>query len=168
MSCGVGCRLSSDLLLRWPWCWPVAIDLIWHLTRELPCAACAALKRKKKTPTSTTIPSYSSLSLFFHMSWITFQHNLCSTYFFFLKVPPWHMEVPSRSCSCQPTPQLTATPDILTRWTRPGVKPKSSWILVRFLTTEPRHELIPISFYPWSISNHFIPYFQMVIQKKLH
>ena len=34
----------------------------------------------------------------------------------------------------QPTPQLTATPDPLTYLARPGIKPASSGILVRFLT----------------------------------
>ena len=33
-----------------------------------------------------------------------------------------------------PTPQLAATPDPLTHWARPGIKPASSWILVGFLT----------------------------------
>lgn len=30
------------------------------------------------------------------------------------------------------------------------------------------HALIAISFHPWSISNHFIIYLQMVIQEKLY
>ena len=30
----------------------------------------------------------------------------------------------------------------LTNWTRPGIKPASSWILVGFLTTEPQQELL--------------------------
>ena len=34
----------------------------------------------------------------------------------------------------QPIPQLMATPDPLTHWVRPGIKPKSPWMLVRFLT----------------------------------
>ena len=36
-----------------------------------------------------------------------------------------------------PTPQLTAMPDPLTVWARPGIKPTSSWLLVRFVSTEP-------------------------------
>ena len=33
-----------------------------------------------------------------------------------------------------PTPQLVTMPDPLTHWARPGIKPTSSWVLVRFLT----------------------------------
>ena len=41
-----------------------------------------------------------------------------------------------------PTPQLTAMPDpYLTHWARPEIKPMSSWILVRFFSTEPRQKL---------------------------
>ena len=46
-----------------------------------------------------------------------------------------HSQKNTRSEPClQPTPQLTATPDPLTHWVRPGIKPTSSWILVRVLT----------------------------------
>ena len=38
------------------------------------------------------------------------------------KLPLWH------------TPQLEATPDPLTHWAMPGIKPTSSWILVGYLT----------------------------------
>ena len=40
----------------------------------------------------------------------------------------------------QPTPQLMATWS-LTYWARPEIEPASSWILVRFVSTEPRQEL---------------------------
>ena len=40
-----------------------------------------------------------------------------------------------------PTPHLMATPDHLTQWVRPGIKPVSLWILVRFVFTEPRWKL---------------------------
>ena len=36
----------------------------------------------------------------------------------------------------QPTPQLTARS--LTYYVRPGIKPTSSWILVKFISTEPQ------------------------------
>ena len=63
------------------------------------------------------------------------------------------------SCSCWPTPQpqpqqhqvwaASATylhcsswqAGSLTHWVRPGMEPASSWILVRFVTTEPQQEL---------------------------
>ena len=48
----------------------------------------------------------------------------------------------ARSKPClQPTPQLMATPDPLIHRARPGIEPTSSWILVRFITTEPQWEI---------------------------
>ena len=48
MSCGVGRRRSSDLVLLWLWCRPVAVALIQPLAWEPPYALGAALKRKEK------------------------------------------------------------------------------------------------------------------------
>ena len=48
MSCGVGCRLSSDPALLWLWYRPAAASLIRSLAWELPYAVGAALKSKKK------------------------------------------------------------------------------------------------------------------------
>ena len=45
MSCGVGLRHSSDLVLLWLWYGPVAIALIQPLAWEPPHAAGVALKR---------------------------------------------------------------------------------------------------------------------------
>ena len=44
----------------------------------------------------------------------------------------------------------------LTHWVGPGIKPTSSWILVRFVTTEPRQQLLIITFlfktYDWKVT----------------
>ena len=48
LSCSVGCRCSSDLVLLWLWHRPAAAALIPCLAWELPCAMSAALKKKKK------------------------------------------------------------------------------------------------------------------------
>ena len=48
--------------------------------------------------------------------------------------------------SLGPTPQLTAAPDPLTHWARPGIGPTSSWILVGFVTAEPQCELLSQDF----------------------
>ena len=40
------------------------------------------------------------------------------------------------------TIQLTATPDPLTHWTGPEIEPTSSWILIRFVSTESQGELL--------------------------
>ena len=47
MSCGVGRRCSSDLMLLWLWCRPVVTALIRPLAWEPPHAEGAALKKKK-------------------------------------------------------------------------------------------------------------------------
>ena len=48
MSCGVGHRLGSDLILLWLWCRPAAVAPIRPLAWEPPYATTAALKRQKK------------------------------------------------------------------------------------------------------------------------
>ena len=49
----------------------------------------------------------------------------------------------------------TATPDLslickagfLTHWVRPGIEPASSWLLFRFVTTQPQQELLAFLFF---------------------
>ena len=53
MSCGIGFRSSSDMVLLWLWHRPVAIALIWSLAWEPPDATGVALK---KTHTHTHKP----------------------------------------------------------------------------------------------------------------
>ena len=48
MSCGVGCRLSSDLVLLWLWHWLVATAPTGPLAWEPLYAAGAALEKTKK------------------------------------------------------------------------------------------------------------------------
>ena len=48
VSCGVGCRCSSDLVLLWLWCRLVATAPIRPLAWEPPSAAGAALEKTKK------------------------------------------------------------------------------------------------------------------------
>ena len=48
MSCGVGCRHSSDPALLWLWCRPAATALTEPLAWEPPYAAGAALKMTKR------------------------------------------------------------------------------------------------------------------------
>ena len=48
MSCGVGRRHGSDLMLLWLWCRPMAIAQIRSLAWVPPCATGAALKRQKE------------------------------------------------------------------------------------------------------------------------
>ena len=82
--------------------------------------------------------------------------------FVWLGLPPRHMEVSrpgvyNQSCSFWPTPQpqqhqiraMSVTYTIargnarsLTYWARPGTEPVSSWMLVRFLSSEPWRELL--------------------------
>ena len=48
MSCGVGCRSSSDLVLLWLWCRLTATAPIRPLAWEPPYAVGAALKKNKR------------------------------------------------------------------------------------------------------------------------
>ena len=48
MSHGVGCKRCWDPVLLWLWCRPASTALIRPLAWELPHAAGAALKKKKK------------------------------------------------------------------------------------------------------------------------
>ena len=48
MTCGVGPRLSLDLVLLWLWCRPAATALIIPLAWEHPYAAGVALKKTKR------------------------------------------------------------------------------------------------------------------------
>ena len=47
VSYSVGLRCNLDLMLLWLWCRPAAAAPIQPLSRELPYAAYAALKKKK-------------------------------------------------------------------------------------------------------------------------
>ena len=53
MSCGVGCRHSSDPVLLWLWCKLAATAQIGPLVWEPPYAVGAALEKKKKTKKQT-------------------------------------------------------------------------------------------------------------------
>ena len=53
MSCGVGHRLSSDLMLLWLWHRLAAVTPIGPLAWELPQASSVALKSKKEKQTKT-------------------------------------------------------------------------------------------------------------------
>ena len=95
----------------------------------------------------------------------SFQFPFFFFFFFFLGPHPWHVEVPrlgsNWSCSHWPTPQLQqhqiqaasatyttghSNARSLTHWSRPGIKLTSSWVLVRYVSTEPHWEL-PLQFF---------------------
>ena len=58
MSCGVGRRYGSDLVLLWLWCRLVATAPIRPLVWEPPHATNAALKKdKKKKKSNSRVPS---------------------------------------------------------------------------------------------------------------
>ena len=64
MSCGVGRRCSSDLMLLWLWCRPAAVAPIGSLAWEPPYASTGAalkrqkVKKKKKDVHSNNINTY--------------------------------------------------------------------------------------------------------------
>ena len=52
-----------------------------------------------------------------------------------------HSNAGSKPC-LQLTPWLTTTLDSLAHWVSPGMEPATAWFLVRFVSTEPRRELL--------------------------
>ena len=132
-----GCKL---------WCRLAASALIWPLAWEPLYAAGVALK--------VSILNKSYVKIFLKLYWILF------IYFFVLFVVPHlqHVEVPrlgtelelwlpacdtaattrDPSCICY----LHHSTKSLTRWERPGMELECSWILVRFVSTEPWRELL--------------------------
>ena len=60
MSCGMGCRCSSDLALLWLWHRPVATALIRPPAWELPYAMGMALKRQNKQTKKKIFINYTS------------------------------------------------------------------------------------------------------------
>ena len=51
-----------------------------------------------------------------------------------------------------------------THWARPGIMLVSSWILVRFITTEPQRELQAFPF--WLLFEKFVPFLKTLIPGK--
>ena len=54
MSCGVGCRRGSDLVLLWLWCRPAAVAPLQPLAWEPPYAKGVALKQQQKNKQTKT------------------------------------------------------------------------------------------------------------------
>ena len=99
-----------------------------------------------------------------NIHWIFFREKYVlyitlNNFFFFLGPRPRHVKVPrlevesSYSCRLRPQPHriqaLSSTYTIahgnarsLAHWARPGIKPTSSWILVRFISAAPWWELL--------------------------
>ena len=73
--------------------------------------------------------------------------------FAFLGPHSWHMEIPRLPQQCQIratfVTYITAQGNLgsLTHRVRSGIKPESSWIPVRFLTTEPQGELLNMAIF---------------------
>ena len=55
--------------------------------------------------------------------------------------------MPDLSRVCVTCTIATSNTGSLTHWVRPGIKPASSWMLVRFVSTEPRWELLASYFF---------------------
>ena len=64
MSCGVGCRCGSDLVLLWLWCRLAAVAPVGPLAWEPPYATGMALKKpEKKIPKGLLPLSHSGIAL---------------------------------------------------------------------------------------------------------
>ena len=122
MSCGVGHRRGSDLVFLW----------LGPLDWELPDTESAALKRKKKK-FQLFLNVYSRSSLLFYL----FSFPFLS--FFFPTPQPQQLGIQAASATYTTAHSNARS---LTHGTKPGIELMSSWILVRFVTTEPQQELL--------------------------
>ena len=93
MSCGVGQRCSSDLVLLWLWRGLTSVAPVQPLARELPYAKVVTLKRKKE---KKKIPKG------FHPPGFNRSRNTRSRYLFFW-LCPWHTKV--ARLGIKPSPQ---------------------------------------------------------------
>ena len=85
MSCSVGCRCSSDLVLLWLWLWPAPAGPIHLLAWELPYAMGMAKKdQKKKSFGFFDFPFYSLCTLFSFILFLLVILDLVYSFFFFV------------------------------------------------------------------------------------
>ena len=110
---------------------------------------------------------------FFFKSFFLFHFS----FFVFLGLHPQHMEVPRLGVQSEPQPQqhqiqaMSVTCAIahgnagsLTHWVRPGFKPASSWILVRFVFPVPQQELPPHR----PLVSHSYSFFSLSLSPSIH
>ena len=162
MSCGVDCRVGSDLALLWLWHRLAATALIWPLAWEPPYAMGVALeKAKAHTRAHIHTHTHKRMPVSNFVYWSK-NKILPRSFFFFLfrAIPEVHGSFPARghigatAAGLQPQPQpqeIWATSAIYTaahgntrsptHWVRPGIEPTSSWLLFRFIFTVPQWEL---------------------------
>ena len=94
------------------------------------------------------------------------------SFFVFLGLHPWPVNVPRLGLEWEPMPQPQQHPiwaasathtaahgnaESLTHWARPELEPASSWIPVRVVTTDPRRELLSY-LYPYYLLNLLTPF----------
>ena len=82
MSCGVGRRHGSDLVLLWPWHRPVATALIRPLAWEPPYAASQKTKDKKKRKFSRVQELESQINVLHRLTKIFSSYSSDKDYFF--------------------------------------------------------------------------------------
>ena len=73
LSCGVGCRCCSHLVLLWMWCRPAAIAQIQPLPWKPPSATGSTLKKDKKKKKKKLV----FLAIFHYVLQISPEDNFC-------------------------------------------------------------------------------------------
>ena len=107
---------SCWFCLSWKYCLPKAYTTPSLLLCLHPCLS--ELNKAYRTPSSSAI----------HSPWV-------------IKFNRSHLHAISRLYPLLLTAHHITTCQILNCWVRPEMEPASSWIVVRFITTEPRWEL---------------------------
>ena len=151
MSCGVGHRHSSDLVLLWLWHRPVATACIQHLAWELLYATGTAIKKTNKKNCDiflVTNPSKdwrslclckNCLQIYWYEWFLLFYEVLMCWNIFWKGTHSWHMELPRLGVESvlqlQAYTTATATTDLtilqqarsLTHWARYCVRFLTHW-----------------------------------------
>ena len=140
MSCGVGCRCSSDLALLWLWHRLAAVAPIQLLAWEPPYPAGAALKRQKtknKQKNQLSFPSPLLFSDCFLSMWLHLKMSClinCPDLFGWLQLPnalgdgcrvSHHCSIKDHTCPCsyksQPQPFSRGSFWALQPWIKPSL-----------------------------------------------
>ena len=130
-------------------CWIVVLYISWILISYNMICKYFHLFHRLSIQSLDSVLWCTKFLILIRSSWSTFSFVACVCFFgfsfFFLGLRPWHMEVPRLGVkSEQQLPAYTTAHSnvrFLTHWARPGIKPITSWFLVRFVSAAPQREL---------------------------
>jgi len=139
VNCGVGRRRSSDPALLWLWHRPGATAPIRPLAWKVPYAVGVALEKAKKQKKKKEKEAH---------SFVAGTDFVCVCLFRTASKPYGSSQARGwTGAAANNLYHSHSNTESLTHWARPGIEPASSWMLVGFITAEPRWELWDRSFF---------------------